>query len=125
MTARGAVLLLEHGSLRLLLPLGVDFEALEALANDPELGGITALLLADAGYAPSNPPELLAHLNPQLGLLSAAVDDFDGLPDEAVIDALEGRTLLRTDRNGWIEITSDGDKLWVEAEMHFAGGAGG
>lgn len=115
-TARGAALLLEYGSLRVLLPLGVDFETMEALTNDPELSGITALLLADGGYAPSNPPELLAHLNPQLVLLSAAVDDFDGLPDEAVIEALEGRMLLRTDQNGWIEITSDGEQMWLEVE---------
>lgn len=124
-TARGAVLLLEYGSLRLLLPLGADFEALENLAKDPALVGITALLLADGGYAPSNPPELLAHLNPQFVLISAAVDDFDGLPDEGVIAALAGRTLLRTDRNGWIEITSDGEKLWLEVEKQLDGSAGG
>jgi len=28
----------------------------------------------------------------------------------------EGITLLRTDRHGWIEITTDGEKLWVEVE---------
>ncbi len=30
--------------------------------------------------------------------------------------AVEGYTLLRTDRNGWIELTTDGKQLWVEVE---------
>jgi beta-lactamase superfamily II metal-dependent hydrolase len=39
-----------------------------------------------------------------------------GRPDPQVLQALEGRTLLRTDRNGWIELTTDGEQLWVEVE---------
>ncbi len=36
-SARGAVPLLSHGNFRLLLPLGIDFEGLEALQDDPRL----------------------------------------------------------------------------------------
>ena len=27
-----------------------------------------------------------------------------------------GYTLLRTDRNGWIQLSTDGEQLWVEVE---------
>jgi hypothetical protein len=36
------------------------------------------------------------------------------LPD--ILDAVEGYTLLSTDLNGWIHISTDGEQLWVEAE---------
>ena len=113
---RGAVLLLEMGSFRALLPVGVDFEILEALQSDPRLAGVSALLLSDGGYAPANPPELIAHLCPQVVLLSVAAGDRRGLPDEEVIKAVEGYNLLRTDQNGWIELRTDGEQMRVEVE---------
>jgi hypothetical protein len=33
-----------------------------------------------------------------------------------VLEALKGRTLLRTDRNRWIELSTDGEQIWVEVE---------
>jgi hypothetical protein len=30
--------------------------------------------------------------------------------------ALQGYALLRTDLNGWIELISDGETLWVQVE---------
>ena len=53
---------------------------------------------------------------PQLVLLSVAADDYQGRPDSAVLEAVEGRNLLRTDRDGWIEVETDGEQMWVEAE---------
>ena len=53
---RGALFLLVWGNFRALLPVGVNFENLEVLGDGREVGPVTALLLADGGYAPSNPP---------------------------------------------------------------------
>jgi competence protein ComEC len=114
--SRGAVLLLEWENFRLLLPLGLDFEALEGLKNGNAVGPVTALLLSESGYAPLNPPEWLAALRPQVVLLSVAADDRQGLPDTEVLQALEGYTLLRTDENGWIKLTTDGKILLTEVE---------
>lgn len=113
---RGAVLLLEWGRFRALLPIGMDFESLEALIEDPGLGPVSALLLAEGGYAPANPPEWIARLQPQVVLLSVGAGDKDGLPSPETLQAVEGYTLLRTDQNGWIELTTDGEQMWVEAE---------
>jgi competence protein ComEC len=90
---------------------------LENLEMGSDLRQVTVLLLADSGYAPTNPPEWLANLNPQLALLSVASDNRDGLPDREVLDALTGTTLLRTDQNGWVHIATDGQKMWVETEQ--------
>lgn len=110
---RGAVLLIEWDSFRALLPIGMDFESLE---ESQKLGALSLLLLADSGYAPINPPEWIDSLRPQLIVLSVAAGDRDGLPDEAALAAVEDYTLLRTDLNGWIHISTDGTQMWVESQ---------
>jgi len=113
---RGAVLLLEWGSFRLLLPVGIDFDMLEKLQADPSLAPVTALLLTESGYAPANPPEWIEKLRPQVVLLSVAAGDRDGRPSAETLQAVKDYTLLRTDRDGWIELTTDGAQMWVEVE---------
>jgi competence protein ComEC len=115
-SSRGAVLLVEWQTFRMLLPVGSNFDTLAELENGRKIGPVTALLLADSGYAPVNPPDWLAALDPQLAVLSVAAGDPDGLPDQAVLAALQGTTLLRTDRDGWIEVSTDGNSLWVTKE---------
>jgi competence protein ComEC len=114
---RGAALLLEWGNFRALLPVGLDFDSMKALSKDHSLTTVTALLLADGGYAPLNPPEWIERWGPQVVVLSVAAGDEQGRPDSQVLQALEGRTLLRTDRNGWIELSTDGERLWIEVEQ--------
>jgi competence protein ComEC len=113
---RGAVFLLAWGNFRALLPLGVNFDDLEALGYGRQIGPVTALLLADSGYAPSNPPEWIANLRPQVVLLSVAPENREGLPSPETLESVQDYTLLRTDQNGWIELTTDGEQLWVEVE---------
>jgi len=114
--SRGAVLLLEWNEFRALLPVGMNFTALEELKYGEDIEMVSALLLGDSGYAPINPPEWIANLNPQLVILSVAAGDPDGLPHEGTLEAIEDYSLLRTDYNGWIEVTTDGKEMWVLVE---------
>ncbi len=113
---RGMVLLLEWGRFRALLPLGPDFDDLQALIDDPSQPPVTALLLAESGFAPLNPPEWIERWRPQVAVLSVAPGDPYGRPALEVLSALEGYTLLRTDIHGAITLTTDGEQLWVEVE---------
>ncbi len=70
---------------------------------------MTALLLAGTGYTPLNPSRWIAKFNPQVVLLSVAAGDREGRPDPETLEAVESYTLLRTDRNGWIELSTDGE----------------
>ncbi len=120
-TPRGGVLLLEWGNFRALLPLGVNQDVLSDLAGrssnrNPWVGPVTALLLAESGYAPANPPEWLQRWQPQVALLSVDAGDRSGRPDPEVLETLGGIPLLRTDRQGWIELSTDGEQMWVEVE---------
>jgi competence protein ComEC len=114
--SRGAVLLLEWNEFRALLPVGLNFSAQEELKLGEDINRTSLLLIADSGYSPINPPEWIANLNPQLIVLPVAAGDPDGLPHTETIKAVEDYPLLRTDYNGWIEITTDGNNMWVEVE---------
>jgi hypothetical protein len=113
---RGATLLIEWDRFRLLLPLGINLDDLEALGHGDSIGKVNALLLADSGYAPSNPPEWITNLQPQVVLISVSAADQEGLPSPETLELLRGYTVLRTDRNGWIELSTDGEQMWVEVE---------
>ncbi len=45
-------------------------------------------------------------------LLSVSSGDRQGLPTLETLEVMQGYTLLRTDRNGWIDPTMDGEQLW-------------
>src|SRR5687768_13691926 len=113
---RGAVLLVEWNNFRALLPIGMSFEALDELRNGAEVGPVSVLSLADAGYAASNPPEWIANVNPELVLLSVSAADENGMPDSEVLESIKDYQLFRTDRNGWVEIITDGERMWVNVE---------
>jgi len=112
-TPRGMVLLLEWNGFRALLPIGADYDS---VSIDQVPGPVTVLLLADSGFAPLNPRDWIRSLHPQLVVLSVAAGDVDGLPSESVIESIHNTTLLRTDRNGWIEVTTNGESMWVDVQ---------
>ena len=109
----GSTLLIEWNGFRALLPIGENFDTLDNLQNGKTVGPVTVLLLSQSGYAPLTPPEWIRNLNPQLVVISVAAGDQNGLPDQDTLDALTGYSLLRTDRNGWIEVTTDGRQMWT------------
>ncbi len=113
---RGSVLLIQNGNFRALLPIGIDEGTLESLEFGNTIGKVDVLLLADAGYAPSNPADIFENLNPQLVVLSVAAGDPNGLPSQEVLEALDGYLLLRTDRSGWIDVRTDGIEMLVTVE---------
>jgi competence protein ComEC len=113
---RGAVLMLEWGSFRALLPVGMDFEQMEAMQSGPSLGPVNALLLAEGGLAALNPPDWIAGLRPHYVLLSVEAGGERSVLNLEYEAFLSGYTLLRTDRNGWIHLSTDGEQLWVEVE---------
>jgi len=112
----GSTILIEWNGFRALLPIGENFDTLTNLQNGKTVGSVTVLLLSQSGYAPLTPPEWIQNLNPQLVVLSVAAGDPSGLPDQDTLDALTSYSLLRTDRNGWIEIITDGRQMWTATQ---------
>jgi competence protein ComEC len=115
-SSRGTTLLLEWNTFRMLLPIGANLDTLDALDYGAETGPVNVLLLAQSGYAPLVTPDWLRNLHPQLVVLSVAPADRDGLPSAETLELLEDYPLLRTDLNGWIEVTTDGSQMWITTE---------
>ena len=115
-SARGAIISIEMGFFKTILPIGVNFDVFEGLKNGQGLGPVTALLTSESGYGPSNPPEWIANLQPQVTILSVAAGDLTGLPSTDLVTLLENSNLLRTDINGWIDLSSDGKQLLITSE---------
>ena len=112
---RGAALLVEWQSFRCLLPVGMDLEMVQALQKDPALRNLSALLLPESGKAPIELAAWMQALNPQVVLLSVSPADARR-PDAQTLQAVTGYPLLRTDQNGWIDLQTDGQALWILAE---------
>jgi beta-lactamase superfamily II metal-dependent hydrolase len=115
-TRSGAVLLLEWRNFRTLLPIGLDEDLCQSLLEKPGPMPLNALLLASSGAADLTPPEWLQAWELQLVLLSVAAGDRRSRPAPKALQAVQGYTLLHTDQNGWVELTTDGEQLWVEVE---------
>ncbi len=81
-----------------------------------QISPLTVLLLADHGYAPSNPLEWIRALQSCLILLGVASDDRKGLPSSEAEDFLKSYLHLRTTVNGWVDISTDGERMWVEVD---------
>jgi len=113
---RGGTLLVEYQRFRALFPFGITGEVREDLRMGQDLGEVTLLLLADNGYQSSNPSSWISNLNPQIIVLSVGIKDSQGLPDRGLMDRLAGYSLLRTDQHGTIQITTDGQQMWVQVD---------
>jgi competence protein ComEC len=112
----GAVLLLEWHNFRALLPVGLDKDLCQSLLEDPGPMPVSALLLANSGAADLTSPEWLQAWEPQVVLLSVGAGDRHARPAPKVLQAVQGYNLLRTDQNGWVHLSTDGEQMWVEVE---------
>jgi competence protein ComEC len=114
----------EHGSVvkvvlnnwRALIAPGADPALVAELLTRGDLSEVTVLLLPDGGFAGVNSTGWLEALKPQLALASVEAGNRRGLPSPTVLEALAGTTVLRTDVNGWIHISTDGEQMWTEVE---------
>lgn len=113
---QGATLLISYGNFIFLFAPAADPSQVESLSRSRSTNAYTAVLLPDGGSEVVNSPEWLQELNPTLVIISVGAGNIRGLPSETVLGALEGRTILRTDLHGTIEIMTDGEQMWVEVE---------
>ncbi len=69
------------------------------------------------GSNTSSTPIFLQAMRPQIGVISAGVDNSYGHPHTAVLERLTeaGITILRTDELGTIELITDGKTMWWTA----------
>ncbi|MFC1949519.1 DNA internalization-related competence protein ComEC/Rec2 [Chloroflexota bacterium] len=114
------VLRLGMGEISFLLTADIMRESEFELIYHRAVSKSTVLKVAHHGSATSTGEEFLVVGNPQLAVISVGADNTFGHPASEVIDRLEAKlgeeNIYRTDENGTIEFTTDGERLWVEVE---------
>ena len=112
----GALMMVQWDSARILLAPGANPDLIGKSLNDPRLRSVSAVLLPAGGYAAVNPDEWLAHLNPGVVLLSLPLGEMPVELPASIAASMQSPSILRTDINGTIDLTTDGSNLWIEVE---------
>ncbi|MCB0880143.1 MAG: MBL fold metallo-hydrolase, partial [Thermoleophilia bacterium] len=105
------VLLLSHGSVRALLPADAEAPVLVGLPIPP----LDLLRVSHHGSADPKLGELLARTRPAIAAISVGEGNEYGHPRRQVLDDLAraGVPVRRTDRDGTVELRSDGRVLSI------------
>jgi len=112
----GLVLKLTLGKASFLLTADLGARGETYLTNRHTDLRATVLKVAHHGSATSSAPAFLAAVEPLTAVVSVGRDNSYGLPSPETLGRLEPRPVFRTDVNGDIEISTDGEKLWIEVE---------
>ena len=114
------VLRLEFGGVSFLLAADIKNESEWELVRERAPLASTVLKVAHHGSDTSSTSEFLSVTDPRAAVISVGVANDYGLPDEEVLDRLAEKigqeNIYRTDEQGTITFTTDGEKLWVEVE---------
>lgn len=104
------------GQVTFLLPGDIEQEVEAALVASDQPLQATVLKVPHHGSDTSSSATFLQAVNPQLVIISVGADNRFGHPSPEVLERLAGRTVLRTDERGTIEVVTDGSRLWVQTE---------
>mgnify|MGYP003681944547 CR=1 FL=1 len=116
----GVVLHISMGEVSFLLTADIMWEAeFELITHRASLTS-TVLKVAHHGSDTSTTPEFLAVVNPEVAVISVGANNRFGHPTPEVMGRLEenlgSEKIYRTDEQGTIEFTTDGERLWVRVE---------
>ncbi|MEN6478954.1 MAG: DNA internalization-related competence protein ComEC/Rec2 [Anaerolineales bacterium] len=119
---QSVVCLVEYGAARILLTGDVSAEVERRLVDERELGAITLLKVSHHGAATATGEALLAEAQPRVAIISVGADNRYGHPSGVVLArlAVAGSQVYRTDEQGTLDWSTDGERYWVEAETTLA-----
>jgi competence protein ComEC len=117
----GVVLKLTLGEASFLLTADLGAKGETYLTNRHADLRATVLKVAHHGSAGSTSAAFLGAVQPLAAVITVGRDNDYGLPSPETLARLEPRPVFRTDVHGDIEISTDGERLWVEVEREGEG----
>lgn len=105
------VLQVTHGRRRVLLTGDIEAAAEAALA--PRTGPVDVVKAPHHGSRTSSSTAFAEATRPAIVVVSCGPDSRFGHPHPQALAAWRGARWLRTDRDGTVEVSTDGDRLWV------------
>lgn len=112
----GATLRVRHDRASILLPIGMDRDTQAYWLTQRLVPPSSVLLLGGPDSARLHTREWIETVSPRAVVMSAAAGRAPEILTPEAQEALLGYTLLRTDRDGWVEFITDGTRLWVRTE---------
>jgi competence protein ComEC len=112
----GMILRLSYRDTSFLITPDVSTDAEQEMIDAGWYIGSTVLELPARGSDKANPESFLTKVDPQVAVVSVNAGNRAELPDPAVqerLRALTGAPLYRTDKNGTVEMITDGQTLWI------------
>ncbi len=112
------VLHLQLGRVSFLLPGDIEEPVERSLASNRVPLAATVFKSPHHGSKTSSSEAFLEAVNPQMVVISVGADNRLGHPSPEVLERYteRGITVLRTDEQGTIEFSTDGERLWVKTE---------
>lgn len=111
---RSIISFLRYGQIEVLLLADLEKEGEVALRQSGLLQDVEVLKVGHHGSKTSTTLPLLQEVTPEIGLISAGKNNNYGHPHSSVLERLNelGVQVYRTDREGSIELVSDGESIW-------------
>jgi competence protein ComEC len=110
------VLRLVYGDISFILASDIYEEAELSLLDSRYNLTSTVLKVAHHGSDSSSCTEFLSVVKPQVAVISVGADNPFGHPSPEVVSRLSSTHLYRTDRQGTVELITDGKRLWMKTE---------
>ncbi len=114
----GIVMRLVYGSFSVLLTADIGIPSEQALLAEGAELSATVLKVGHHGSKFSSSEAFVEAVNPQWAVIQVGEGNEYGHPHPTALARLKGRTILRTDIHGRIELSSDGRQVWVEIERN-------
>lgn len=110
------VLKLTWGDVSFLLTGDIEAAGEEALLDERVDLRATVLKVAHHGSAYSTSEEFLDAVRPVVSVISVGAENDFGHPAPSTLDRLNDTIVYRTDQQGDVTFSTDGERLWVSAE---------
>ena len=111
---------LDYGESSFLLTADIEAEVEGRLVSAGLVGASTVLKVGHHGSRTSTSARFLEAVKPSVAIVSSGADNPYGHPADEVMQRLEAslgeENVFRTDRQGRIEVLSDGASIWVETQ---------
>ena len=113
---RSLVLKLVYGEFSVLLTGDAGLPSEERLLREGQPVAAHVLKVGHHGSEHSSSPAFVEAVGPSVAIIQVGAENRYGHPDPEVLEILDGRLVLRNDREGRVHIWSDGRLMWVETE---------
>lgn len=113
---RSLVLKLVYGEFSALLTGDIGHLSEESMLREGQPVAAHVLKVGHHGSEQSSTPAFIETVGPSMAVIQVGAENRYGHPDPEVLEILDGRLVLRNDKEGRIHIRSDGRQMWIETE---------